>query len=130
MFGVSVTVKNEIDRVRRAARAAARGVFNFAARAIRQSAVQSIERTEGPSTPGTPPHTHRGTWLRRAIFYSADKDGAVIGPRYSYVGTAGEPHEHGGFYRDNEYPMRPFMEPALQQNLDLFASNWSGSIGE
>ncbi len=128
MFGVTIKIKNEVEKVRLAGRDAARGSFSRAAFLIRQTAVQSVERAEGPSTPGSPVHTHRGNWFRRAIRYSADKEGAVIGPMFSVVGTVGQAHEFGGDYKGNDYPQRPTMGPALEQNLDAFASNWNGSI--
>lgn len=128
MFGLAVTIKNEVERVRRAARDAARNSFNRTAFLIRKSAVESIERAKGPSAPGSPPHTHRGNWLRRAIRYSADKEGAVIGPMHSIVSTSGSAHEFGGEYRGQDYPKRSFMEPAMEDNLDIFAGSWNGSI--
>lgn len=128
MFGMSVKITNEVEAVRKAGRAAARSSFARTAFLIRQTAVQSIDRAEGPSEPGQPPHTHRRNFLRRAIRYSADKDGAVIGPQFSMVGTAAQPHEFGGEYKGGDYPQRPFMEPAMTQNLAAFAQSWNGSI--
>lgn len=111
-----------------AAERAAFRTFSQAAFAIRETAVRSIVRARGPSPPGQPPHTHRGAYLRRAIRYAANREGAVIGPMASVVGTAGQAHEFGGPHRDAIFPERPFMGPALEQNLDRFAIGWSGSI--
>lgn len=130
MFGLSATIRDETYRVRRAAKEASRGVLRFAAYSIRQTAVASIDRADGPSQPGSPPHTHRGNWLRRAIFYAAEVGYAIIGSRSSYVGEAGAAHEQGGMFRGQDFDKRPFMEPALMQNVDLFAGSWSGSIEE
>lgn len=130
MFGLHATIVTEVDRVRKAAQAAAKHSFRYSAFKIRQTAVQSIEQARGPSAPGTPPHTHRRKWLQRSIFYSANKTGAVIGPRASYVGTAGAAHEFGGEFRGQEYPERQFMKPALDANLDLFAGSWAGRVTE
>lgn len=130
MFGFTAKVENKLDRVRQAAEKGAFRSFSRAAFAIRQTAIDSIEQASGPSAPGEPPHTHRRMFLRRAIRYAANREGAVIGPRHSVVGAAGEAHEFGGEYRGNEYPARPFMFPALQANLDRFAGSWAGSIGE
>jgi len=130
MFGFGVKIENKLDRVAKAAETGEFRSFARAAFAIRQTAVESIERAAGPSAPGEPPHTHRRMFLRRAIRYAANREGAVIGPRFSVVGTAGEAHEFGGEYRGNKYPARPFMFPALQANLDRFAGAWAGSIGE
>jgi hypothetical protein len=130
MFGFKVTIQNDTNRVLRKYETAAFRTFNQAAFAIRRSAVESIEKAEGPSDPGSPPHTHNRMFLRRAIRYEANKEGAVIGPRYSAVGISGEPHEFGGKYKGDVYPARPFMRPALEANLSRFASSWSGSISE
>jgi len=69
--------------------------------------------------------------LPRAIVYDNDKesDTAVIGPRESVVGTSGEAHEFGGDYKGQDFPERPFMGPALDKNIDRFASSFAGSIG-
>lgn len=128
MFGMTVRITNEVEAVRKAGREAARKSFPRAAFLIRQSAIQSIEKATGPSTPGTPPHTHRRMFMRRAIRYAADRDGAVIGPQFSTVGTAGSPHEFGGSYKGGDYPKRPFMGPALNKNLANFAGSFAGSI--
>lgn len=131
MFGMTVQIKNEVDRVRRAARDATRGSFSRTAFQIRKTAVESIVRAEGPSAPGEPPHTHRGNWLRRAIRYASDKEGVVIGPLFSIFGETGKAHEFGGRFREETFEPRPFMNPALTANLDVFANSWSGSsIGE
>lgn len=103
--------------------------FGHAAARIRKDAAASIQTSDDPSQPGKPPHTQRGQ-LRRALRFAADKQGAVIGPRASFVGTSGEAHELGGSYRGEQYPERPYMQPALEQNLDRFAQDWAGSIGE
>jgi hypothetical protein len=55
---------------------------------------------------------------------------ALIGPMASLVGEAGRAHELGEEFRGHEYPERPFMAPALEKNLDRFAGDWAGSIGE
>lgn len=130
MFGVQVTIKDRVDRIRRAAKDAASGSFSRTAYLIRETMVQSIERAEGPSSPGDPPHTHRGNLFRRAIRYFADKLGAVIGPQYSTVGDVGKAHEFGGLFRGEYFEKRPTAKPALDANLDVFANSWSGSIGE
>jgi phage gpG-like protein len=115
--------------------------LNHAAARIRKDAVESIQPGDGPSAPGTPPHTHtqrltrkgktRAGQLPRSIVFHVDKakEEAVIGPRYSMVGEAGAAHEFGGQFRGDNYPERPFMGPALDKNLDNFASDWAGSIG-
>lgn len=130
MIGFKVTVEDLSARVQKAAEQAAFKNFGHAAASIRKTAVESIEKAAGPSEPGRPPHTHRRMFLRRAIRYAADKEGAVIGPAFSTVGTAGEAHEFGGVYKGGVFPQRPFMGPALMENLPRFASEWRGSITE
>lgn len=130
MFGTAVQFVDQTSRVMAAAEKAAFRNFGHAAAAIRKSARESLVKAEGPSEPGSPPHTHRGQFLKRAILFAADKEGAVIGPRESVVGQAGSAHELGGEYKGQQFPQRPFMVPALTANLDRFAQEWAGSIGE
>ena len=85
---------------------------------------------EGPSVPGQPPHTHKGTYLRRAVRWDADKTSAVIGPMASIVDQAGAVHEFGQVRLGTDYPERPFMLPALERALPRFAGQWQGSVGE
>ena len=47
----------------------------------------------------------------------------------SVVGQAGAAHEFGGKFYSNDYPERPFMQPALERALPRFAGEWAGSIG-
>lgn len=116
--------------------------LGHAAATIRNDAIGSIVQAEGPSRPGTPPHTHTGGLtkkgkirrgqLQRAITfdYSKSERTAVIGPRATVVGTSGAAHEFGGVFKGQDYPVRAFMGPALERNLDRFAEDWRGSIGE
>ncbi len=130
------------DQTKRVADAAEKATFRnvrHAAAAIRRDAIESIQQADGPSAPGSPPHTHTGGItkkgntrkgnLQRAIAYDTDKDSAVIGPRESVVGLAGQAHEMGESFHGTDYDERPFMGPALDKNLDRFASSWQGSIG-
>jgi hypothetical protein len=140
MFSAQVTFIDKSRLFRSKIDRAAYKSFSHAAASIRKRMMESIQPAEGPSEPGTPPHTHvaftkkgkvrRGGQLRRAIAFYADKGGAVIGPRESIVGESAEAHEKGGDYKGQDYPKRPFALPALQKNLDRFAGEWAGSIGE
>ena len=85
-------------------------------------------RKHKPAPPGHAPFTDRRQ-LNRAIVYDATEESAVIGPRESIVGTSAMAHEFGGSYRGGRYPERPFMNPALQGNLDRFLTSFGGSIG-
>ena len=130
MFGA--TVSKFIDhtrRVREAAEKAARRAFAKAAYRIFRDSQASIERSAEPSAPGEPPHTRRGQ-LKRAIRYDATKDGAVIGPMASMVGTSAVAQEFGGQYKGGSYPERAFMGPALDRELDNFAGEFAGSISQ
>ncbi len=130
------------DQTKRVSDAAEKATFRnvrHAAAAIRRDASESITQADGPSAPGSPPHTHTGGVtkkgktrkgnLQRAIAYDADAISAVIGPRESVVGLAGQAHEMGESFHGQDYDERPFMGPALEKNLDRFASSWQGSIG-
>ena len=141
MIQTIVKYADHTERVAKEARKAVYRNVGHAAASIRKEAIESIESGDGPSAPGTPPHTHtrkvsksgkvsKGQ-LPRAIVYDNDKesDTAVIGPRESVVGTSGEAHEFGGDYKGQDFPERPFMGPALDKNIDRFASSFAGSIG-
>jgi len=129
MFTTKVTIQDRTKRVAAAADKAAFRNFSHAAASIRKDAGASIEKAEGPSPPGQPPHTRRRL-LPRALRFDVNKQGAVIGPRASVAGTAGSAHELGGSYKGQEFPERPFMLPALERAIPRFAGSWKGSIGE
>ncbi len=129
MFGISGKVQSNLPRVSAAKDKAAFRNFGHAGASISKDIKQSLEKADGPSAPGTPPHTHKGTLLRRAIRYAATKDNVVIGPMASIVGQAGAAHEFGGEYKGEEYPARPFARPALERGAPRFAGDWRGSIG-
>jgi phage gpG-like protein len=131
MFGLTVQLDDQTSRVQDAAEKAAFRNLGHAAASIRKTAIDEIIVAEGPSDPGTPPHTRRRQ-LKRAIKYDLDQaaESALIGPEASIVGEAGAAHEFGGEFRGEDYPERPFMGPALETNVDRFASEWAGSIGE
>lgn len=130
MIGASVTTTNNVKAVEKAVEKSAFKNFGHASSRIRKDAMESIQKAEGPSPAGTPPHT-RKKQLPRAIVYHNDRKAheAVIGPRYSIVGTAGEAHEFGGEFRGGQFDERAFMWPALVKNVDRFASDWAGSVG-
>jgi phage gpG-like protein len=128
MIDLKITSTLNLEKIQEAADRAQRGAFARAAFQIRKTAMDSIQTGREPSAPGQPPRTRRGQ-LRRAILYHADVTGAVIGPRESIVGTAGEAHEFGGEHRGTQFPERPFMAPALEEHVADFAGEFSGSIG-
>ena len=142
---IGLDFKLESDATKQVTQAADKATFKnlgHAASSIRKSAIESIKPEEGPSAPGTPPHTHtqrvtkKGKvakgHLPRAIVYDVDKarQEAVIGPRASVVGESGAAHELGEEFHGDDYPERPFMGPALEANAPRFADEYAGSIGE
>lgn len=129
MITTKVKVEDKTKDLEKAAEKAAFNNFRHAAASISKDSKQSLERKEGPSEEGEPPHTHKGVFLRRAIRYAADKEGAVIGPMASIVGLAGRAHELGEVFHGTDYPERPFMQPALDRAVPRMAKDWQGSIG-
>jgi hypothetical protein len=88
-------------------------------------------RVYRPSPPGTPVHSHRNKgFVSRGVKFSADKDGAVIGFANSVYGDVMRVHEYGGVRFGQIFPPRPTVEPGLKDNLDRFAGDWRGAIGE
>jgi hypothetical protein len=98
------------------------------------------------SAPGEPVHTrsrgiikrgrnagkHRPGQVQRAIVYDVDaeKQDAVIGPRYSFVGLSMNAHEFGNEFHGQSYPERPTMGPALDNTLSTFGESFANSLGE
>ncbi len=130
MIAVKVKTEDTTKRVADAAMKAAFKNFRHAAASISRDVKQNLEKAEGPSEPGDEPHTHKGIYLRRAIRWDGDKDGAIIGPAASAVDQVGELHEFGGEREGAQYPARPFMAPALEKAIPRLAGDWAGTIGE
>jgi hypothetical protein len=122
---------DETEKVAKAVQKATRLALRKAAYAIFRTAQESIQTAGGPSPAGEPPHSRRGQ-LRRAERYDVDDAAeiAVIGPRFSMVGTSAEAHEFGGEYKKEQYPKRPFMGPALEKNRALIPAFWQGEVTE
>ncbi|MHB8953566.1 MAG: hypothetical protein ACYC4U_11400 [Pirellulaceae bacterium] len=87
-----------------------------------------IKRSKTQSPAGQPVTTRKGL-MRKAIRYevAADKKSVVVGPSFSIVGTAGEPHEHGGRYKGETFPQRATMGPALEQALPMIGPRYKVS---
>jgi hypothetical protein len=128
MFALTSSYTDETKKVAAAATKAAFKNFKNAGAAIRKTAMELITKAKEPSEPGEPPHTRRGLF-DRAMRFDADEFGATIGLAYSVAGEAGRPHEHGGEYKGQTFPQRPFMLPALIANLPRFVGGWQGTIG-
>lgn len=129
MVNMKVRTKMDARRVVTAVRAGSIKSLGHAGGAIRMTAKRSIRRSKTASMEGTPPHTRKGQ-LRRAIRYAVEKDRqtVVIGPDVSIVSTAGTAHEFGGRFRNERYPKRPFMGPALEKTKDRLPKMWAGSV--
>ena len=131
MIGLRVTT---VDKTRDVVKAAAKASFEnlgHAIASIRKAAIRSIRRSAKPAPAGKPPRTRRSRQLPRSIFYSVDRDklSAITGPLASRVGTSAEAHEFGGRYMGEDYPARPFMGPALEQQADRMPAYWAGTVG-
>lgn len=132
MFGIKFTVEDNTNAMIQAADRASYDNLRHAGLSIGRMAKDSIAKSDSPSAPGRPPTTRgRGRKsLKSAIFASSDRDSAIIGPRYSYVGDSGEAHEFGKTRFGEQFDERPFMGPALEASLPRFAADWQGTIGE
>ena len=132
--GSSVTLELDTQKIQKAVEKANFENFGHAAASIAKTAKTSLVRKANPrhaSTPGSPPHTHKGVYLKRAIRYARypNGTGAIIGPMATIVGDVGAVHEFGERRNTANYPLRPFMRPALDASLSRFAKQWRGTVG-
>ena len=129
-MGAKVTVRDETKRVRKKAQQGNFNSLGHAGAALRLTARRSIRRRKKASEEGTPPSTRRGQ-LKGALQYAVEKEEqtVVIGPSAEEVGTSGAAHEHGGRYKGQRYPKRPFMGPALENIRDRLPELWANSVG-
>lgn len=127
MLKIGATIQSQQDSVLNAVKSRSRDAMAHLAAKVRLAAQSSITTSEEPSPPGSPPHTREGQ-LRRAIVFSVGESDAIIGPRASVVGPIGELMEFGGEFFGRDYEARPFMGPALEEAIDDFAGQWSGSL--
>lgn len=127
MLRVNATIKDQQASVENAVKGLARDAMAHLAAKVRLAAQSSIMTSEEPSPPGSPPHTREGQ-LRRAIVFDVGESDAIVGPRASVVGHIGELMEFGGEFFGRDYEARPFMGPALEEAIDDFAGQWSGSL--
>jgi len=129
MVGMKARTRSQMHKVARKAKRANIESLGHAGGAIRLAAVRSVRKRKGPAPQGEPPHTHTRR-LPRAIKYAVEKKRqvVVIGPDVESFGTAGKAHEHGGKFRGERYPKRPFMGPALEKTKDRLPKFWAGSV--
>ena len=141
MFSAAVQIVENFKAVEKAVADASFRNISHAAASLRKDAVGSIEPGEGPSTPGTPPHTHtqkitkkgktRKGVYPRAIAFVVDKakEEAIIGPQFSKVGESFHAHEFGESFHGESFPERPTMGPALDRAAPRFGDSFAGSLG-
>ncbi len=130
MIEMTSSIVSDFRGIEKKVERGAKNAFARAAFALRKTAQQSIERQARPgdrARPGDPPKTRRGQ-LRRAILYAADSEGAVVGPTARLIGYSAAVHEHGGERGGVQYPARPFMAPALEQEITTFADEFRGML--
>lgn len=140
MIGVSVEYQDNTKSVDDAAKKAGFKNISHAASSLRKDVIASIQPGDGPSAPGTPPHTQttgvtkkgkpkRGK-LPRSILFDVDKekDEAVIGPRKSVIGEAGWIHEFGGEFEGVQYPERAYMWPGLERAAPRLGNSFEASL--
>jgi phage gpG-like protein len=126
-FRIYKSSKDSIQKAPLVSGVTAKKKRDSSGRFLKGSGKKGRKRTV-PSAPGSPPHTRRNQ-LKNAIVYYAKRGEATIGPRASRVGTSATAHEFGGQYKDESFPARPFMGPALDRDVPLFGNSFAGSIG-
>lgn len=131
MFGFRTKVTTEFMEIEKAKDRSVFKNVRHAAFSIRKYIRDSIKKSTTASKPGDPVATRgrRGN-VKNSIFVAADKETAIIGPRFSFVGEAMEFHEFGKARGNRRYPKRPTTGPGLTANTDRFANSFAGSIGE
>jgi hypothetical protein len=113
---IRLTARRSIKKAPKARGRAAQGRF------------KAVGKTQ-PSPPGKPPHTRKGQ-IKRAILYAVERKAgrAFIGPTYEAMGMSASAHEFGGRFRGQRYRKRPFMGPALKENVPRLPRLWAGSV--
>lgn len=105
-----------------------------------RAAKSSIRKRERISQPGQPPSSHTGL-LQRFIFFAYEPDDktVVIGPvklSKPVSNTTLPSLEHGGYSLRKKHGKihrvsvraRPFMQPALQQELPKLPEMWRNAV--
>jgi len=129
MFGAKFKGYFDGAKVLRAVRGARLRWLYRAAGYIRKVARHSIKSGSEPGPAGQPPHTQTKR-LRNAIVFAVDRaaEEATIGPAFSIIRDVGGAHEHGGHFRNETYPARSFMGPALEKTEPHLTPMWENSI--
>ncbi len=141
MFGMDInTAKGmffDSDKIKSAVDEGTRGVLSRFGAYVRTAAKQSIRSRKRSSAQGKPPSSHTGL-LKRFIFFGYDnfEKSVVIGPvKLNAKGGNDIPEvlEFGGRSTNwkkqkVDVAARPFMGPALKQELPKLPSMWANSI--
>ncbi len=129
MIGATAVTRFHRRRLEVAMRKGSITALSRGAFVVRAVAQAGLRKRKGPSPVGAPPHTHTRR-MRKALLYSVDKTRgrAVIGPAAHLVGQSGGMHEHGGIWKGQRFPQRPFMNPALQVVTPQLPRQWAGSV--
>lgn len=132
MFGMTATTEFDQKSLTDEMRDMRRRVLTHRAEELQAEVVKSFVVSDEPSAPGQPPHTsgRSGHSLPESIEIDVGEEDAVIGPSASEIGEVGRAHEFGESFRGEDFEARPFMQPVLMQNIDPFASDFSGSYGK
>jgi len=132
MFSIRSTVKPNTQVVQKAISRSAITRFGHAGASISKVAKGLIVKRKEASAPGQPPTTRGrpGKNLRGAVRFQANKESAIVGPVFSWVGTAGEAQEFGGTYKGDSFDERSFMGRALDMTRDRLPGAWTNSIGK
>jgi len=126
-MSVHVRILNRFRQLNERRIAAQRKPLAQAGALVMTIARRKIRTSDKESSPGTPPHT-KTRRLKKAILFAAESERVVIGPSVELFGTAGRAHEHGGEFRDEVYPERPFMGPSLKDAAPRVSAFWSNSL--
>jgi hypothetical protein len=131
MIGFATKFQDDTAKVKKQAEKATVQALYKAAYAIMTTAKGLIKTSPQASPPGEPPHTRAGQ-LRQAIRYEVNRAEftAYIGPQASQMGPAAQPMEHGGTFRGERYPERPFMGPALDKNREKIPAFLAGTVND
>lgn len=134
----------DAPKVVRAVDAATRRVLSKFGAYVRTAARSSIRKRKKASAPGSPPSSHAG-YLKQFLYfgYDAAHRSVVIGPARlnKTEGTAPAALEYGGTativrrQRSGKQTItrasiaaRPFMAPALKQELPKLPAMWANSV--
>lgn len=132
-------------KVTRAVSDGCRAALSKAGAFIRQKAKTSIRKRKKPSSPGKPPSSHAGSLRNNILFgYEPQNKTVVVGPVGFNGSDAPTMLEFGGKTKRVQvktvkgkrklvkktavYRARPFMQPALDQNIKAIPATFTGVV--